>query len=377
MALITFSFRQIVGNFTAAAQSTCATLLNFAVGSVLLAIAQATGAVALWLQALCLQVMGLTRAATSTGVDLDTWMAQFGFTRIPGTQSTGQETFGRNNAFLQATVPVGAQVQTPGGTQIFTVIADTTNPNFSPSLNSYVLAVNTFSINIPVQSVGATAAANAQSGTVTQLLSSVPGIDYVTNAVAFTGATDPESDAAFRARFIAYFASLPRATYAALSYAISQIQTPTYYSLTENQNYVSGAFQPGYFYVIIDDGTGTPPGSLLTTVYNTLFYEWRAFTVQYAVYAVSKVVANFSATIVTAQGFDHAAVCAAITTQITTFINTLTLGQTCPYFKLIQICFDAVPGAVTNVQGAILNGGFGDVTATAKQAVRSGTIGIA
>lgn len=383
MALQTYNFRQIVGNFTAAAQATSAKLLNFSVGSVLLALAQATGAVALWLQALALQAVGLSRAATSNGNDLDTWMAQFGFVRIPGTpisasyaDGTGQETFGRNVSTLGILVPIGVQVQQPGGAQIYTVIADTTNPNYNATLQSYSLPPLTASINVTVSSVNSEAAANALSGTVTQLVSSVPGIDFVTNASAFTGATDPESDADFRVRFVAYLASLPRATQAALSYAISQVQDPIYFSLTENVDYTTGFVRPGYFYVIVDDGTGAPPGSLLTTVYNTLFLNWRAFTIQYQVFAVVPVTANFTATVTTAAGYNHGEVTASITTAITAFIDSLNLAATCPYTKLIQLCYDTVPNAVSNVSSALLNGGFSDVTSTSKEAVRAGTVGI-
>ena len=383
MALITYSFKQIVGNFTAAAQASAAALLNFSVGSVNLAIAQATGAVSLWLQALALYVLGLTRAATSNGADLDSWMAQFDFPRIPGTvtaasyaNSQGQETFGRNFTTLQVLVPIGAQVQQAGGAQVYTVVADATNPNYTSGLSAYVIPAMTASISVTVESVNAVAAANANAGTITQMVAPIPGVDYVTNASAFTGATDPETDSAYRIRFVAYLAGLSKATYAALSYAISQVQTPIFWSLTENYT-LAGVPQPGYFYAIIDDGTGSAGTPLLALVYSTLFYNWRAFTITYGIFAAGKVVANFSATVTTAAGFNHSAVTTAIQAAIVAYINGLTVGQSLSWTKLVNICYSTVPNAVLTVQGALLNSGITDLTCSNQQVIRSGSIGIA
>ena len=57
-------------------------LLDFSIGSILRAIVEAYAAVAMWLQGLILSVLSLTRAATSSGSDLDSWMADFGLTRL-------------------------------------------------------------------------------------------------------------------------------------------------------------------------------------------------------------------------------------------------------------------------------------------------------
>src|SRR5579875_264527 len=106
-SISSLSFQQIVQNFTAAAQAAAKVLLDFTVGSIDLALAEATAAVALWLQALALQVLGLTRAATSNGSDLDSWMADWNFTRLPAVAATGSVTFSRANTAIAATIPLG------------------------------------------------------------------------------------------------------------------------------------------------------------------------------------------------------------------------------------------------------------------------------
>src|SRR4051794_26633430 len=110
--LITYTFSQIVSNIATAVQGSAKSLLNFTVGSVLRAIAEATASVVLWLQAIILQVLTLTRAATSVGTDLDSWMADFGLARLAAVAAAGQVTFARFTATMQAVVPVGANVQT-------------------------------------------------------------------------------------------------------------------------------------------------------------------------------------------------------------------------------------------------------------------------
>ncbi|MFX8028091.1 baseplate J/gp47 family protein, partial [Acinetobacter baumannii] len=106
-------------------------LVDLTVGSVLRAIVEANAAVVVWLEGLLLQVLAITRAATSSGADLDSWVADFGVTRLPAVAATGIVTFSRFTTTQQVLVPVGATVQTADGTQQFTVTIDTTNPAYN------------------------------------------------------------------------------------------------------------------------------------------------------------------------------------------------------------------------------------------------------
>ena len=95
MALNLLSFNTMVSNGAAAMQSACSSLLDLTVGSVLRAILEASASVGLWMQWLILKVLAMTRAATSTGEDLDSWMADFDLARLPGVAATGSVTFSR------------------------------------------------------------------------------------------------------------------------------------------------------------------------------------------------------------------------------------------------------------------------------------------
>ena len=372
-SLQTYTFGQIVSNIATATQAACSALMDFTVGSVLRAIAQATASVVLWLQAIILQVLTLTRAATSTGSDLDSWMADYGFTRLSAVAATGQVTFARFTSTQQALIPVGATVQTSDGTQNFTVIIDTTNSAYNATLGGYVIPANTSSVTILVQDTVAGSAGNVQSGTITVITTPIPGVDTVTNASAFTNGIDPESDAAMRVRFVAYLASLSKATKTAVGYAISSVQQGLNYTLTENQNY-NATTNNGYFYVVVDDGTGSPPSGLLTNVGNAIDAV-RPLTSTFGVFAPVTTTANIAMTLTTATGYNHASVVTAVSAALTAFINSLTLGQSLPYTQIAGIVYD-VPG-VTNATSILLNSGTSDLTADNKHKIVPGTMTIA
>src|SRR5438270_7771524 len=100
----------------AAVQATLSQTIYTSVGSITLALAESCTSVALWLQSEIVQVLALTRATTSAGADLDTFVSPFGFTRAPATLATGSVTLSRATPTQEAIVPVGSQVSTgPGG----------------------------------------------------------------------------------------------------------------------------------------------------------------------------------------------------------------------------------------------------------------------
>ena len=109
------SFSQVVQDMGAALQGSASALVDVSVGSVVRAIFEANAGIALWIQWLVLQVLSMTRASTSVGADLDTWMADFGLVRLPATPASGTATFSRYALGLPALVPVGTQLKTADG----------------------------------------------------------------------------------------------------------------------------------------------------------------------------------------------------------------------------------------------------------------------
>ncbi len=123
-------FTTLVRNMAASVQGSARALIDLTTGSTLRAILEANASVALWLQWLILQVLSTTRAATSVGVDLDSWVGDFALARLPATNAAVLATFSRITPGTAASIPVGAQVKTADATQTFSVVADASNPAY-------------------------------------------------------------------------------------------------------------------------------------------------------------------------------------------------------------------------------------------------------
>lgn len=369
--LDTKTFDQLVEQQATAVQSEATSLTDFSVGSLPRAFAQAFAAVVMWLQGLILQLLTTTRAATSEDGDLDTWMADFSVTRLAAVAASGPVTFARYTAGAQASVLVGSLVQTADGTQQYQVIADTTQPAYDAASSSYILAIGTTAITATIQALTAGAAGNATAGAINTLGQSISGVDTVVNAAAFDNGKDAEGDIALRSRFTAYIASLSKATKAAIGYAITSLQQGLTYALTEWFDYAGNA-KPGYFYVVVDDGSGAPPSALLNSVASAVD-DVRAFGVQFNVYGPTTLTANIALSIGIGTGYDAATVRAAVTASISTYISSLGLGESLLWSRLYQVAYDVSEG-VTSVSGLLINGSASDLVPTAKQVVVPGTI---
>lgn len=374
MSLSTKSFATMVSDFAVAVQGRSSKLVDFTIGAVLRAVGEATAGVTLWLQGLILQLLAITRASTSSGTDLDSWFADYFFTRLPADAATGQATFSRITAGIQAVIPVGTAIQTADGTQQFLVILDTTNAAYSATLGGYVIATTAPSVSIPVQAVTAGAAGNVSANAANTLATAIAGVDAVTNPTAFANGSDAESDVAARARFIQYIASLSKATLAAIKYAIASVQSGVAYSVTENQQ-KNGTTDNGYFYAVVDDGSGAP-GSVFMDAEFAAIDAARPIGIRWGVFPTIAISANVSMTLTTDSTYAHSAVVSLVVAAIQSYINALGIGATLSYTRLVQVAYDATPG-VTNVSAVLLNSGTADLTATTQQSIKAGIITVA
>ena len=372
MALNQQSFDTLVTNQVAAIQAISNSFQDFSPGSILLALVESNAAaIGLYLQAIIAQLLATTRAATSQGSDLDSWVNDFNLTRLPATFASGSITFSRFTNTSQAVVPIGATVETANGQVSYTVIVDTTNVNYNAGLGGYVIQSGTSSIAVPVQCTVAGSIGNATIGAISLLASAIPFVDTVTNAAAFTNGIDIESDSALRARFAVYINTLSRATKAAIGYAISIVGQNLSYALQENLAYNQSS-QLGYFYAIVDDGSHATPTSTLNLVGSSIEL-YRGFTIQYGVFAPVTITANVSLTITTSSGYIHSQIVTIVTDALEDYINSLILGENLPYTRLEQVAYDASP-AVINVTSVLLNSGTSDVTADNRHVIIAGTI---
>lgn len=372
--LTTKTFNEVVQDQAAAVQARASGLKDFSVGSILRAFAQAVASVAMWFQAIALQVLTLTRLSTSAGADADSWVADWAgpfedggeasFTRLAATWSTGELTLARFSTSGTALVPVGSTVETTDGSQRFVVALDEDHGDYDANLGGYVMGIGDASVDVPATSVTAGAASNVLAGTVTVITSPIVGVDTVENADAFVGGSDAETDEAMRVRWRRYVQGLREGTPAAvLAYVLALSPTVDAY-LVENEE-LNGAERKGFFYVIADDGSGDPPPEFIATVSATVDAH-RAAGIEGAAYAPEPVTITITGTVVDiADGADEDTVIEQVETALAQHILDLKIGDDVVFTRLYGVAYDAAPDLRKIT--LLLNGGTADVAVTSQE----------
>lgn len=147
-------------------------------------------------------------AATLDPIDLNNIAANFGMTRLPGTQATGIITLRIRNYTTSSpiiTVPSGTTVSTLSTSSAPAVAFATTSqiqfiPSLAPSYFNPATGFYEQNVGIIAQSIGTSG--NVTSNTITALVGSGLGIDAVTNTAATSGGTNTESNTAFANRIM-------------------------------------------------------------------------------------------------------------------------------------------------------------------------------
>ncbi len=353
-------FSTLVESMAAGVQGGAAQLVDLSVGSVLRALLEACAAAALWLQWLVLQVLSMTRAATSNGGDLDSWMADFGLARLSGSASVGALTFSRYTAGIAATVPVGTTVTTADGTQSFAVVQDATDPAWNGQ--GYTVPPLSASITVPAQATLPGSAGDVQPGAISVLSSALPGIDSVVNSAAFLSGLDRESDIALRARFQIYINSRSLATKGAIAFAVSSLRQGLRFVVLENQDMLGNPLL-GHFWVVVDDGSGFLPSALLAEV-SAAVEAVRPIGATYAVTAPSPQGVAIQLVVATSNAQTKPAVLASVQAAITQWVSALPIAATLAVSKLEAIAH-GVDASVVSVTSATINGATADVRASA------------
>ncbi len=370
--LATKTFAQLLSEQLAQIGASLGVTPDWTSGSALLAIMQSVTSQEDFLQGAINAVAAITRAQTSTGADLDSFVADFGLVRLAATFNTGKATFGLLAAkTTQVVLPTGTVIQTVGGAIQYTVTADTSNTAYSAGLGGYPIAAGATSVIASVSSVLAGTASGVQPATLTQFASPVPGIDTVTNALAIVNGLDAETDAALRTRFTNTILALARSTGPAFDVAIGGVQSGLRWVRLENTNTV-GAQQFGFNTVYVDDGSGAPPSSLLTSV-ATALNNYRALGVQVAVLGPVVTTISVVCTAAIAAGAVAATIKANVAAAITKYINGLGFAANVLYTKIYQVAYDADPNVV-EISALTVNGGVLDITIAGAQLPVAGTV---
>jgi uncharacterized phage protein gp47/JayE len=316
-----------------------------------------------------LQIASLARFSTSSGEDADSWGADFDFPRLPAKAATGSVTFSRFTPTAPAIISVGSIVQTSDGSQQYAVIADTNQTAYDPTQQAYVIAANVTSCTATVEAIIESSSGNAAAGAINTL--GFSGVDSVTNPLAFENGADAESDADYHARFPVYIAGLGKGTRDAIASAIESLQQNIAFSIVENENF-DGSPNPGYFYVVVDDGSGNPSSDFLASVFAAID-RVRALGAVIGVFGPTLVAATVAMTLEIADGYDKPTVAGQVQAALLAYISGLSIGIKLPYTRLSQIAYNTSPG-ITDVTNILLNGATTDLTATGKNVIRANTI---
>jgi hypothetical protein len=135
------------------------------------------------------EVLNTVDVLKATGTDLDHLVAAQLLTRRLGDYATGYLTFYRNTpSMVDITIPSGTRCKS--GALFFKTTVEG------------VLSAGDVSVSVAATAEIRGLSGNVTDHTVTNIYSSVPGIDSVSNPISFVGGTDAETDDELRQRYI-------------------------------------------------------------------------------------------------------------------------------------------------------------------------------
>lgn len=361
------SFSSIVSMIAAGVQGRAGKVLDYSVGSTLRAIAEGHAGVALWMQALVLKLLQTTRASTSTGADLDSFCADFGLTRLPASPATGLIQFSRLTPSASTPfIPVGATVRSFDGSQSYAVVADVANPLYSAAQGGYIVPAMVSYIEVPVRALTNGSDGNAKAGAITQITSPIVGIDAAINAGDFANGSDGESDEALRQRFVWFIGSLSKSTTSAIQYAIASLQAGAVCTIIEHYA-PDMTSRPGYLTVTVDDGSGAPPADLIDKAAMAVGAV-RAAGVEWGVFTPALLYVDIVITFDAVPGYDKNTSIALMAAAITSYIGSMSLGESLYYTKLVQVAISSSAG-VRNITSLRINNTPADIVITPRQRI--------
>jgi uncharacterized phage protein gp47/JayE len=381
MSLTLYSFQDFVNAQVAAMQAQAAMPLDFDVGSNFLAFVEANAGQALALQAQASYDLAVARLTTSTGSNVDSFTEQFQLYRKQATNAYGIVTFSRFTDTQEAIIPagnfdlstLGALVYSPVSQLTYSVYIDIENEYYDPTLTAYVIPISTASADIPVVATTAGAIGNVLANQINTIYSVIPYVDTVTNAEPIDTGEDQETDAQLKIRFVLYINGLSKANYDSVAAAILSVEGVERYKIVEFYD-IDNNPMPGYFYVVIDDGTGNASDTLLANV-QAAVYAVRALGIAFSVYAPTATPISVTAHVWTNGSVPDDTVQAEVEAALTNYILTQSFDATFPYSRIPEIIYDA-DTSIINVTSYLLNGSTSDVTISGTDIMTVGTLDI-
>jgi hypothetical protein len=359
MQLSLQTFQQLLQRMSAAVQNSASQLIDLSAGSMLRAILEANASIGLWIQWLIVQTLRMTRASTSVGEDLDTWMADFLLERQPAAAARGTATFSRLLTGTTLLIPGGITVKASTDNVTFTALSDIGHAAWQANLNGYIVQIGVSTIDLPVVAQSPGAHGNVAAGSISVLASVVPGLDFVSNTYALSGGCDAESDSQFRSRFRDYINSRSQATATAIDYAVRSLQQNLRYKVVENCD-ATASWMPGHFLVIAGDGAGHLSPTLRSNIYQVIDGV-RPIGSNFAVRAADVVSVNVVIALVAGGSAVDPATASAVKSAVSDYIDLLGIGCTLSTTRVVEAAYRS-GHLLGNISGVSINGSAADLT---------------
>lgn len=301
----------------------------------------------------------------------------FGFGALPAEAAGGLVSFSSVvPAVANVLIPAGTSVRAPSGKYIYSSLVDAT------------LAAGQTQVSVMMYCTSIGSITNALANTLTELVSTVSGIDLVTNLTAFTTGRDAETDLERKLRFQGYIASLPRGTSSAVAYGAKQavlldangqvIEDVHFVKIIEP--YMTDVLQPiGLALCYIHGANGVASSQLVIEAQKqvdgyrladgTPVPGWKAAGVVVTVIAASEVLANVAAVVTVSPYSDPIAVRSAASNAVSTYLRNLDIGASISQSEIIASLM-----SIAGVMKVALSLPVGDVVAIASQKIMPGSI---
>lgn len=242
----------------------------------------------------------------------------FNLSKHPAQKAVGTVTFSRVDTSAEITIPIATQIATAGG-----VIYETTE--------AVTMAIADGSENAAVRAMDAGTSGNVPAGTVNIFVSSISGVDAVTNYANIGGGVNEETDAEYFNRFRAYLLGIPRSnkngiiTGAALNPALRSV------SIVEHFPPRAGLYNLTLY---LDDGSGTVSAATIAEVEAVIDGDgtienpgYRSAGINVDYLAPTIVPVNVAGDVYVSYDLSLAEATSLVDAAVESFIDSLIIGQ--------------------------------------------------
>jgi len=173
--------------------------------------------------------------STSEGVSLDRNCSNIGVMRKPASRATGEVTFVGEDGTV---IPAGFEMRTSTGISFVT---------------TELATIEGGSVTVPIIAVSPGVEGNVDTGAITEVVSPLAGVTSLSNETPTTGGQNRETDFEYRERYYQSLANPGSSTVSAIEAAILGVEGVIYAQVRENDS--------------IEEKDGIPPKSIAPLVY--------------------------------------------------------------------------------------------------------------